>query len=96
MAVGASEFLARYPEFTKAQTIAPGLIDACLTEAATLTDATVWGDKQSIGIMLRAADMLARSPFARDMKLVSKDDETVYSIRLRDLKRSVAGGYRVA
>lgn len=71
-----------YPEFTNApETLAQAKIDRALQ----LTDEAVYGDQFALAVLLRAADMLARSPFARQMQLVSKDGSTPYSVELDTL-----------
>lgn len=81
-----------YPEFSNAP---EALAQAKVDRALSLTDEAVYGDQFAHAVLLRAADMLARSPFARSMQLVSKDGSTLYSLelaRLTDINGCCAAG----
>lgn len=79
-------FLAEYPEFTSAGTT---LIDAKLLNATYEISEEVWGDQWTRGVMLAAADMLARSPTSRQTPIGSRDGSTLYSKKLDELRRAV-------
>lgn len=96
MAVPAvSDFRNAFPEFgTGSSDGAPdALILSVINHAAEICDEEVYGDRHMQAILYTAADQLARSPFARDMKLVSKG-ETLYSKRADRLMRTAAMGIR--
>ena len=87
----AAEFLVQFPEFLGAP---EALVDAKLAFAGERTDAAVWGTLHTQGVMQRAADLLAKSPFAREMRLVV-DGKSVYEDDLKAMIRRVAVGVRV-
>lgn len=84
-----AEFLVDYPTFTNAPT---ALIQSRLDQAALRTNATVWEDKYAMGVMLRAADLLAKTPEGRRMRLVQADGKSIYWDDLQTLVRLVAVG----
>lgn len=92
MAVTAAAFKAFHPEFVN---VDDDLVTRKLADAATLCPSFVWGDFADNGTRLEAARALALSPPGRDLKLVSKDGETVYDIDLKRLRLIVASGGRV-
>lgn len=77
-----TDLRAEYPEFSNAP---EALVQAKIDRAVVLTDEGVYDAHYGHAILLRAADMLARSPFARQMQLVSKDGSTPYSQELDTL-----------
>lgn len=87
----AAEFLVAFPEFTGAQT---ALIDAKISHAAQRTDWETWGDLWTLGVMTRAADLLAKSPGGRPMQIDKQTSETQYATDLRTMTRRVSSGYR--
>ena len=85
------QFKTRYPEFA---TTADALLLAVIDDAAGMFAANVMGAQHTQAVMAQAADFLARSPFARDMKLVLKDGSTAYSDHVERLRRISAIGIR--
>lgn len=79
-----------YPEFSQAPA---GLLQAKLDEAAARTNAAVWGDKYAQGVLLRAADLLAKTPQGRRLRLVSANGRSIYWEDLRTMVRAVAVGH---
>lgn len=90
----AAEFKAVFPEFLGAPDL---LVTAKISDAVGRTSEEVWGALWTQGVMYRAADLLAKSPFGRSMRLVNKDNTTAYSADLRTMVRRVAAasGLRV-
>lgn len=86
-----SQFRIRYPEF--AQT-ADAVTQAVIDDAAGMFSESAMGDQHTQAVMAQAADFLARSPFARDMKLVLKDGSTAYEGHVERLRRIAAIGIR--
>jgi hypothetical protein len=87
--VTAASFRLEYPEFENA---GDDLVLPKLAAAAVRTDARFFGAKYDHALGLRTADLLARSPFARDMQLIAKDDTTTYSRQLTELIEEVGSG----
>lgn len=87
-----AEFLVAFPEFTGAP---EPLIQAKLDMAVLRTSDTVWGALYAVGVMTRTADLLAKSPHGRKMRMVEKDGTTAYTEDLRTMVRRVAIGGRV-
>lgn len=82
-------FKAAYPAFGNAP---DALVQAKLDEAAARTNATTWGDLHTLGVSLRAADLLAKTPEGRRMRLVMNDGKSIFAEDLRTLVRRVAVG----
>ena len=84
-----AEFKAEYPTFANAP---DALVQSRLDQAAARTNATVWGEQYAMGVMLRAADLLAKTPEGRRMRLVQNDGKSIYHEDLRTLVRRVSVG----
>ena len=85
-------FLESYPEFSKAPA---ALVDRKLREASSRTASEFYTTDQEIdAVCLKAAVLLAKSPDARKMKLVSDEQAFVWAGELRDLQRSAGMGDR--
>jgi len=91
-----SSFRSRFPEFgaTAAQGASDALIQAAIDHAAEICDADIYGDRHEQAVLYTAADDLANSPFARNMKLVDPKGQTPYSARAKQLMRIAACGVR--
>lgn len=91
MTVTASTLKEAFPEFD-------GATDAHVTATIALATArchsATWGDLRDQGIMYMSCDLLARSPFARDMRLVAKDGTTVYQETFDQLLAAATCGRR--
>jgi hypothetical protein len=87
-------FVAQFPEFTTAPA---SLLTAHLTAAARRTNAEVFSSPELAeqAVLLRAVINLVKSPFARQMKLVSDDQVFLWHQELRELQRSATMGLRV-
>ena len=85
-------FKIEFPEFASAD---DNLVAAKLGDSILNCDATAWGPLLKQGVYYYTAQTLALSPFARDMKLVSKDGTTVYDNAIAKLTRRITAGYRV-
>jgi hypothetical protein len=82
MAVTAADFLEVFPEFaTASASLVQGVLDREAAAAEGVEDTPTQDDL----IMYSAADRLARSPFARDLKLMQSNHDTVYSAMRRKL-----------
>jgi len=88
-------FTEQFPEFAASELQA--VVEAHLADAEFACPVSVWGAGalRDLGVKLRAADELAKSPFARPMKLVLQNGKTAYGVRLEQLKRRVALTSRV-
>jgi hypothetical protein len=87
-----NDFLASYPEFAGASTIA-----IKLSEAAARTNARVYQSAAlaAQAVMLRAAILLIKSPDGRAMRLENPDLVSVWDRELKQLQRSATMGLRV-
>ena len=81
------DFRALHREF---RSVADALVQAKLDAAALSIAPDVYGAKTDRGIELKAADLLARTPFGLSQRLVSDKGETVYSRELGELQGEVA------
>lgn len=86
-----SEFKSAFPEFKNAL---DSLVQAKLDSAARQTDACIWGATYPDGVMTRCADLLARTPYGRQLQLANRDGTTVYTSVLNDLVQAAAVGVR--
>ena len=84
-----ADFKNAYPAFTHAP---PDLVQAKLDEAAARTSIASWGDLHTMGVSLRAADLLAKTPEGRRMRLVSADGKSIFHDDLQTLVKRVAVG----
>lgn len=88
-----AEFLADYPEFTGCPET---LIQKRLDLAVLRTDATVWGSAYQAGVKLRAADLLAKTPEGKAMRLMLDSGKSIFWDDLQGMIRRVAAcGFRV-
>ena len=79
MTVTFNDFTTEYPEFSEAGEL---MVQSRLDQAARETPEGVWGNFTDKGIMLRAADSLARGPSGSNAD-VDPDKETSYSVELK-------------
>lgn len=91
MAVGPEAFDERFPEFAGRPDT---LLESTLAAALRRCNAAVWGTDQDEGVLYLTADLLARSPFGREMRLVMKDGTTAYTGTYRQLLISATAGRR--
>ena len=91
-----ASFRADFPEFGASSTDgAPdALVTSVIARCALRCDEAFYGDLHTEAVALEAANVLARSPFARDMKLVAKDGSTLYSTEAARLRMIAAAGRR--
>lgn len=89
-----SVFLVDYPEFDKAPA---ALITTKLAQAGRRTNEEVFADSATAqdALMLRAAILLYKSPYARKAKLVSDEQAFVWAQELYELQRGATMGLRV-
>lgn len=95
MTVSVAAFLAEFAEFDPEDGSANVLVQAKLDAAYLRTNAAVWGDMRDEGAKYLAAHLLALSPYARQLKLVSSNGETSYLMQRRAMEMAVVSGYRV-
>jgi hypothetical protein len=87
-----AEFQEEFLEFAGAPS---DLVQAKINDAVRRTSERAWGSDWRMGVMYRTADLLAKSPFGRKLRLVNKDGTTAYTADLRTMVRRVALGGRV-
>lgn len=92
MAVDVDTFREALPEFEPAT---PDMIRRAIEEATSRVDPQVWGDKTDVGIKWLTAHILASGQFGKMARLVSKEGNTVYQQRFKELVNEVAAGFRV-
>lgn len=82
-----SDFLARYPEFAMTEETAPGLVDACLSEATEELDEQLFADDFDLAVGLFTAVKLVSGPRGRTLKVsasvVSRYQDAFSDLRLR-------------
>lgn len=90
--VSVGEFLVFAPEFGPADN---ALISAKLAEAERRCPAKTWGEETDLrvaGIKNKAAQLLARHPQARELRLVNEDGKTTWDEEIARLNRIAAAG----
>ena len=92
MAVTAASLRLARPEFLSAS---DDVINPMIAAAYLAHDAEVWGSLLDLGVELYVCDQLARSPYARDLRLQKDEERTVYQHELARLRRQVGGAWRV-
>jgi len=92
MAVDVDTFREAFPEFEPAT---PEMIRRAIAQATSRVDSAVWRDKTDSGIEWLAAHLLASNQFGKQARLMSKEGDTVYLRRFKELVNEVAAGYRV-
>lgn len=91
MTVSTSEFDARFPEFAGRP---DALLESTIAAATARCHADTWGTDRDEGVLYLTADLLARSPFGREMRMVLKDGTTAYTSTYRQLLVSATAGRR--
>lgn len=92
MAVTRTSLLVEHPEWANAPS---ALVDAKLATAQGLLDSDVLGDLYDYAVVLKACQLLATSPFARDMKLSKDDGTTIYDKALNEILIPAGAAHRV-
>jgi len=92
MAVTVADLRREFPEFTPAP---DAVLEAAIAAGYVAHDAQVWGSHLDLGVMLYACDRLARSPYARDLRLQMQDGRSVYQTELERLRGQVGAAWRV-
>jgi len=93
MAVTRTSLLAEHPEWANAPT---DLVDAKLATAQNLLDSDVLGDLYDYAVVLKTCQLLAISPYARDMQLSASDGTTIYDRALHDILVPAGAAHRMA
>ena len=92
MAVTAASLKVNRPEFANADNT---VVTNFIAKAERRHCSDVWGDAYDDGVELLTCDMLARSPFARDLRLVKESGRTVYFDEWTAMARQFGGAYRL-
>lgn len=85
-----AEFRASYPEFART---ADAQVEAFLARALLHCPADTWGAYQDEGQMMLCAHMLAASPSGQNARLESKEGQTTYGVRYRELEIEIAAAW---
>ena len=93
MTVTYASFIVEFPEFARADY--ETVVTARLATATLQTPDDVWGTLRDDGIKWLAADLIARSPQGRELRLVNRENDSIYSVERRRLEGIVASGFRV-
>ena len=95
MAVTPASLAVHRPEFAAAVAAHLTLVTSMIEKAERATDADVWGDSFDDGVELLVCDMLARSPYCRDLRLVRDGTRTVYRDELETQIKKFGGAWRL-
>lgn len=101
MAVDRDTFVLNFPEFTEMASDgsgdlplgAPEVIDRALRDAARFVGRKQWGTRYEDGVFVKAAALLALTPFGENMRLKGTMSSP-YAEMFRDMQRSLP--YRFA
>lgn len=91
MAVTAADIKADHSEFVP---VADAVVTAYIAKAVAVHDAEVWGTLLDIGVEWKTCDLLARSPFGRELRLERSEERTIYQEEWERLKNQVAHAWR--
>lgn len=88
-------FLLHFPEYSRIPTA--GLVETKLAEAARRTNGDVYPSAEAteLAVLYRAALLLALSPDARKMRLVTDEQAYVWKGQLKELQVASTMGLRV-
>lgn len=95
MTLSAATFVERHPEFAAVYASHPAVVEGAIADAIAETDATACGAETDKVVRLKAADALARSPFAQQAQLVDDEGRTPYQVTLEKTVERIGLGYRV-
>lgn len=79
-----AQFLVEFPEFAPAFARSAAFVQAKLDHAARFCDAGVWGTRYERAVYLRAAHLIAMSPFGENARLAKGSRDTIYSVMFDD------------
>lgn len=96
MATTVASLRAAHREFAEVDHPTDAEIQAAIDTATDLLDATVLSTLFDAAVDLKACQILASSPFARDMRMEKKDYITLYDELLRSLLEPLGRAWRVA
>lgn len=94
MTVSAASFVEQHPEFAALHASNPAMVTTALADALAEVDATACGTEADRVQRLKAADALARSPFAQQAGLVDDEGRTPYQATLERITERIGLGYR--
>ncbi len=91
MAVTLATFVETFPEFkaTADDVSLTPYVQSKLDAAARHVSAAVWGSQYEYAVMLKAAHMLAMSPYGEKMRLNKNSKETVYGVLFAEELRAL-------
>ena len=89
MALDVASFVARFPEWDDVGDVAPGAITTAIADATHFCDAGIWGSRYEAGVMYKAADLLAQSPFGEHARLEKGSNKTTYGETFRDMQKAL-------
>jgi len=92
VAVTALSVKMKHPEFDN---VADATVVLYITQAENCHDSTVWGDLYDDGVEYKTCDLLARSPYARNLRLVNEGDTTIYQYEWERMRNQVGAAYRM-
>lgn len=98
MAIDNASFVAAYPEFDEINDLAPASITSALTRAQAFCSAAVWGDRYEAGVFVKAAHLLAMTPFGENARIAGSN-ATAYGETFKEMVRAlpmriiVSGGF---
>lgn len=88
-----AQFRVAFPEF---KTAGDPLVETKLAAAKACLSEEILGALYPEAVMVKTADMLAKSPAGQSARMVNKDGTTTYSVRFNEIKWSVASGVSVS
>jgi hypothetical protein len=87
--------IARYPEFTAANTDYPNMVLAAIADAELMVGGTFFGDREDMAVKAYAAHLIAINPLGELARLDKRKEETTYLIAFERIKRASGAGFRV-
>jgi len=92
VAVTAADIKADHSEF---DAVSDAMVTRYIAKAVAVHDAEVWGSLLDLGVEWKTCDLLARAPFARDLRLQADEEKTIYQSEWERLRGQVSHAWRV-
>lgn len=97
MTVTAASLLENHPEFTQGFADYPNMVNGMISQAIAMVDESGYGSTALYdkAVEWKACELLAMSPFARDMRLNKDLDKTYYTREYENMAKVAGSAYRV-
>ena len=94
MAVTAADIRTKHPEFDIPRNT-DVVLNAYIADAVLLHCAEVWGTRLDLGVEWKTCDLLARSPYGRELRLEKDETRTIYQAEWERIRDQVSHAFRL-